>query len=1080
MGDGAPTIRLLGPVLVEGSEGPVPSRSAFGRTLLALLAVRAGEVVPTSTLIDELWGDALPQDPRAALQVQATRLRKWLAAAHGSPPVRHDQDGYRLEVAPEEVDLHRFLQQAAVALDTGAGDAGEVRRRCDAALATWTGEPFTGCAATLRLAGERVRATELRLQLLERRAAALLDLGDPDAAIASLAAEQAQAPEREGLTRLLLVGLHRAGRQREALQVYEAARRHVAEEFGLEPGPALTRLHARVLTQDPALLDEPLLGAGEEPARPPAKAGEPVVVERDHLLAVLRPGRGEPGRLVVVTGEAGAGKSTLLRAAARDAARRGVRVGAGGWDDSGTPMAAWDEALAALGRPRPATHEHAPGAVRTLLAGLALESPVLVALDDAQLADSMSLGILRGLARGGIPAGVCIAVTARDPDVVDHASWSSTFADLARLGGVEVHRLGPLTGAGVQAVLRARLPGLDEDEADRLTGVLVRRTAGHPLHVVALLDAVATAGDEAARHEAAGSMPDRLRPLLAHQLSGLPDDTRALLDALAVSGPAAPEQLAALAGTDALGVLRAIRPAEDRGLVEGTDRVVRFRHHLTEQAVLESMAPVAVAHLHRACLALAPAEATDPFDALRHAEGAGELVGAEELAAARVAAARAAYGRGAVDEAAALAAQARAEVPDAAPALLAEADLVAGLALTAQGRPAEAAPLLDRVVADAAAPPALRATAAVGHRPLGLSAAGDAERLERLRAVLPVADQLDPVARFDLLRSLALEETLVDGATPTPWVHEEVEAHLRAGGGGRAGIDRARLLVASARLDVERPIPCGDRLASAEAALEAASRTDDPYLRLDAVELVLSASLAASRLEPVEDLCWLLDQEGAALGRPRARWSARLVEATLLLARGEAEAADRVATAALELGADHGIADALGAYGVFLAARHHRSGDLHAVGDLIDQACAAYPRIAAWPATAALAAVHAEDLELAARRLAEFRERRAGDHSRYFDRTALCLAAEAAAALGDREAAEVVLAGLPPDPDAVAVVGVGAGTFGPIDRYVALAEWTVGAVDDARRHAGSALALAERLAWPPWVDAAREVLDLVG
>lgn len=1070
------TIRLLGEVRLDGPGGPVPSRSAFGRTLLALLAIQPAEVVPTSVLIDELWGEALPQDPRAALQVQATRLRKWLGAADCPPTVRHDQDGYRLEVPTEQVDLHRFLGLAAHALGDAPCPPLERLRRCDDALTTYTGEPFTGCAATLRLVSERLRASELHLQVVERRAELLLEVDRVADAVASLVPEQSRHPEREALTRLLVLAEYRAGRQRDALRTYEHARRHLADEYGLEPGPALARLHTMVLEHDPAL-DRPV---DARIARP--TPSRPALVERDHLVAALQPAVGAPGRVVVVTGEAGAGKSTLLQAAAHDAASRGVQVGAGGWDDAGTPLAAWDEALADLRRQPTSGRLDEAGsagrAVRALLAGLALETPVLVTLDDAQLADSMSLGILRSLARLGVPAGVCIAVTARVPDVVEHQGWAATFADLARMAAVEQHHLLPLTEAGIASVLRARLPDVDDTEVVELTELLARRTAGHPLHLVALVDAMAAGTDEHDRRAAADSVPDRLQPLLDHQLGGLPPGCRALLDVLAVAGPSPLPVLGSLVHDDALAVGRAIRPAHERGLVIVAADGVRFRHDLTAQAVLQSMPAGLRSQLHLTCLEADDGARRDAFEVLRHVEGAGELVDAERRATARLAAARAAYARGAMEEAVTLGAAARAGAPEGVPPeVTAGADLVCGLALAALGRAEEAAPLFDQVVADEAVPAALRVTAAVGHVPLGLRAAGDPDRLARLQALLPLVDELVPATRFDLLRALAIEETLVDGATSTEWAHAEVASHLEADEGGP--IDRARLLVAAARLDVERAIPAAARVASAEAALAAASGADDPVLRLDAAELVVSADLAAGRLEPVEDLVWLLEREGDEVGRPRARWSSRLVQATLLLARGQVDAADQVAQDALELSAAHGIADALGAYGVYLATRHHRSGDLHAIGSLIDQACAAYPRIAAWPAAASLAAVHAGDLAAAEAHLAGFRARRATAAGGYFDRTALCLAAEAAAALGDRDVASLVLDALPADPDAIVVVGVGAGTFGPVDRYVALAEVTLGLADAAWEHATAALDLATRLGWPPWADAARGAIAAV-
>jgi hypothetical protein len=99
--------------------------------------------------------------------------------------------------------------------------------------------------------------------------------------------------------------------------------------------------------------------------------------------------------------------------------------------------------------------------------------------------------------------------------------------------------------------------------------------------------------------------------------------------------------------------------------------------------------------------------------------------------------------------------------------------------------------------------------------------------------------------------------------------------------------------------------------------------------------------------------------------------------------------------------------------------------------------------------------------------------------SRYFDRAGLCLAAAAAASLRDTDVATLVRDALPADPAAVLVVGVGAGTLGPVDLSVALTEWTLGDRNMARVHAESASALAHELGWKPWANAAAQVLRVI-
>jgi DNA-binding SARP family transcriptional activator/tetratricopeptide (TPR) repeat protein len=1073
-------ICLLGEVQLLGADGPVVSRSAFARTMLALLALRPGELVRTSTLIDELWGEQLPADPKGALQIQATRLRKWLAAAgDGAPALRNEHDGYRLDVPAEQVDLARFLAAAAAALAEGA-EPTEVVGRADEALATFAGEPFTGCALALRLNSERVRADELRLQVVERRAEALLDQGEAKAVIADLTPVVAEHRAREELTALLMVALYRSGRQQEALIAFEETRRHLVEEFGLEPGVELVELQHRVLEQDPGLRPRgrPRRSSSNAPVR-----SRPVVVERNDMLAALRPGVGGAGRIVVLAGEAGIGKTTVLAAAVHDAAAEGAIVGSGSWDDSGAPLAGWDEVMDEIGLPPLSAGrlEHgstAGRAVRALLASAALDAPVLVALDDLHLADSMSLGILRGLARLGLPPGVIIAVAAREPDAIPRPLWVAALADLLRSPSVEQRQLRHLTPPGVADVVAASLAGVAVEERQQLSELLWHQTAGHPLHLGAILGSLSGLPDETARRTAVATVPDRLQPLLAHQLQALPGAARDLLEVLAVLGPAALEDLARLGpGADALEAARSLRPALDQGVLREDDGMLSFRHALVGIAVLDRT-PVAVAtRLHHARYAELVRDGGEPFEVLRHAIGASSLVTLTQRATAQLAAGRAAYARGAHEEADGLFRAALGQADD-----VAGVQLGLGLNLAALGRREEADVVLGALAADGELATEIRITAAVGHEPLGLSVAGDPARLERLRAVLPVADAAGPAARLDLLRALVIEESLAEG-DPTPGLQSRLD-QLATDLDATEGIDPvtvAHLRMLAARADVEAPIPAAARVASAEVALTAATASRDPVLRLQAIEFVLSAVLAAGQLERTEDLRWLLQREAAQASRPRSVWAASIVEASTLVAQGRSAEADVIADQALERGLELGIPDAFGAYGVYLAARHLLAGTLDTIAPLVEQSVAAYLHIAAWPAAAAVAAVHAGDLDAAGTALAEFARRRAAHATRYFDRTALCLAARAAAATGDADVARVVEASLPADPDAIVVVGVGAGVFGPANLYVGLAEATLGDFVAARVHFDDALALARRLGWTPWeAVAATEIAALPG
>ena len=210
--------------------------------------------------------------------------------------------------------------------------------------------------------------------MLEERIGCDLALGRHAEVAGELAALVAEFPLRERLACLLMTALYRCGRRGEALAVYDRSRRVLAEELGLDPGPDLARLQARVLADDPALAapaaPHAVVPGAAVPRQLPAGPGffagrEAELKELDALLDQAGPGGGDdgdggPGGAVVISavaGMAGVGKTALAVHWARKVAGRfsdgQLYVNLRGYDPGAavTPEEAAGWFLAGLGVP---------------------------------------------------------------------------------------------------------------------------------------------------------------------------------------------------------------------------------------------------------------------------------------------------------------------------------------------------------------------------------------------------------------------------------------------------------------------------------------------------------------------------------------------------------------------------------------------------------------------------------------------------------------------------------------------------------------------------------------------------------
>jgi DNA-binding SARP family transcriptional activator len=239
-----PEFRILGPLEVAAADGePLVLGGQKQRALLAVLLLHANEVVSTDFLVDALWGDHPPRTAITSLQNSISALRKLL----GADLLVTRAPGYRLTVDPEAIDLVRFERLVASARGLGPEErSGRLR----AALALWRGDPLAEVAFEPFAVAEARRLEELRLSALEELFDAELAAGRAADVVPELESLVARHPLRERLRGQLMLALYGAGRQADALSAYQEARRMLVEELGLEPGPHLQELHARILRQE--------------------------------------------------------------------------------------------------------------------------------------------------------------------------------------------------------------------------------------------------------------------------------------------------------------------------------------------------------------------------------------------------------------------------------------------------------------------------------------------------------------------------------------------------------------------------------------------------------------------------------------------------------------------------------------------------------------------------------------------------------------------------------------------------------------------------------------------------------------
>ena len=244
--------RVLGPLEAFVGEQPVSLGGPKQLTVLALLLLRAHEVVSVQRLIDEVWGDLPPQSAPQSLETYVSRLRRALAP-YGPTIVRRGP-GYSLDLGNAVLDAQRFAELAGEASRASAeNDHERAATVALEALALWHGRALADVNLGPGGRAEAQRLEELRLRTLEQRFDAELASGRDEELAGELQVLVSQNPYRERFVVQLMLALYRSGRQADALAVYEQTRTVLAADLGLQPSEELQQLSGRIVRQEPEL-----------------------------------------------------------------------------------------------------------------------------------------------------------------------------------------------------------------------------------------------------------------------------------------------------------------------------------------------------------------------------------------------------------------------------------------------------------------------------------------------------------------------------------------------------------------------------------------------------------------------------------------------------------------------------------------------------------------------------------------------------------------------------------------------------------------------------------------------------------
>ncbi|TCM38620.1 AfsR/SARP family transcriptional regulator [Kribbella sp. VKM Ac-2568] len=1082
------------------------------RALLGLLIASGGRVVPVSRLVDELWGEDPPPKVLVSVQSYVANLRRVLepdrAARAPARVIVTQPPGYSLAAAElDVVEFEELVSAGREALATDPGRAGDLLR---AAASLWRGDPYADLTALApALAAEAARLVELSLLATEDRFRADLASGHHKRVVGEIEQLAAAHPLRESAWGLLAVALYRSQRQGAALDALRRARRILADELGVDPGPELRRLEKAILDQEPTLDASPRAARTTAPAPATATSrpgGGDHLVGREEpltrLAGLLVEATAGRGNVVLITGEPGIGKTGLARALTATAAAMGLNTGWGRCEETAgaPPFWPWSQALASLiptaddaARARTPLASLIPDPAAEVLdantavfrlaeaaAGLLRAAgPTLLVLDDLHRADGDTLRLVGrlGLMATGLP--VLLVLTSRDAEADITPEVAEVLAELARAELVRIGLRG-LDETGIRTYARLHH---DIEIPETVAAALARRTNGNPFFVGELIRLLADQRQLTESGAAELRVPDGVRDVVRQRIAQLPDEVERLLEAAAAYGAAFDADLVEEAsGLTAAEAVAATEAALLAGLIVADGPDLRFTHALVREAVYVRLPLGRRRELHAAIAGLLE-QRTGRIGLAELAHHYGEA-GPDHARAAWTYAVRAselAARQSAPAEAARLQDLALTSVSrDRTASATDRYDVLLGLARArkragqeiqawaAAREAAEVALEAGDVVAAATAAVAVTTDAIWSWREYLVVDFTGVALFERLLRELPPGHE---VVRARLLAALAAEIYYQpDTVERAVALSTEAESLARRYGSPE---DLARILELR-HLAYERPELLGERLSAARELLDLAEAADDPV----AVSRAL-VFRGRDQLEQGEVAAGLRDYQrarGLAETYSLAPVLVTLVwaDAVVAVGWGRFDDAERAIETAAEFHAGTTLAGAASLPVALAATLGLARGTLAAIEPMLAEA-AALSGLALLREWHALALVRAGRIEEAGAALGPWHQQPEVPPD-YLWLTHLAIRAELWSALGSAEAARELYAQLAPYEDRVVIGGTGITIAGFAGHQVGLLARTVGELDLAVDHLQTALDRNESAElWPFAAATAREL-----